>query len=64
MDKKENINYMYSSDYVTTEEFCNQLHIAFKELFICDVNRDKNNFVIKFEDGGKFKVSVSDCSDE
>ena len=47
MDKKENINYMYSSDYVTTEEFCNQLHIAFKELFICDVKRDKNAQCLK-----------------
>lgn len=62
MDNKDRENYLYSSDYETLNDFCNELHTAFKELFICDVKRDKNDFVLKFRNGGNFKVSVSELT--
>ncbi len=62
MDSKEKYNNLYSSDYETLNDFCEELHVAFKELFICDVKRDKNNFEIEFKNGGKFRVSVTESA--
>ena len=62
MDNKDRENYQYSSDYETLNDFCDELHVAFKELFICDVKRDKNDFEIEFKNGSKFRVSVTECA--
>ena len=53
-------SYMYNSDYVTLEEFSDELYGAFKALFVCELKRNGNEFVISFKDGGKFRVSVSE----
>ena len=53
-------SYMYDSDYVTLEEFSDELYGAFKVLFVCELKRNGNEFVVAFKDGGKFRVSVSE----
>lgn len=53
-------SYMHDSDYVTLEEFSDELYGAFKALFVCELKRNANEFVISFKDGGKFRVSVSE----
>lgn len=59
-EKKNKESYMYDSDYVTLDEFSDELYGAFKALFVCDLQRNGNEFVVGFEDGGKFRVSVSE----
>lgn len=53
---------LYSSDYETLNDFCDELFVALKELFICDVKREKNAFVLKFTKGGNFKVNVTELT--
>ena len=58
--KETDFDCMYPSDYVTLEEFSDELYGAFKALFVCELKRNGNEFVISFKDGGKFRVSVSE----
>ena len=60
MKINEQDNCQYSSDYETLNDFCNELYVAFKELFICDVKRDNNVFDIEFRDGNKFRLTVEE----
>lgn len=60
MKINEQDNCQYSSDYETLNDFCNELNVAFKELFICDVKRDNNVFDIEFRDGNKFRLTVEE----
>lgn len=64
MDNKDRENCLYSSDYETLNDFCDELLVAFKELFICEVTREKSDFVLKFKDGGNFKVSVCELKQD
>lgn len=60
---KEKINkesYMYDSDYVTLEEFSDELYGAFKALFVCKLKRNGNQFTVSFKDGGTFRVTVAE----
>lgn len=60
MKINEQDNFQYSSDYETLNDFCNELYVAFNELFICDVKRDNNVFDVEFKDGSKFRLTVEE----
>ena len=51
---------MYPSDYVTLEEFSDELYGAFKALFVCKLKRNGNQFTVSFKDGGTFRVTVAE----
>ncbi len=53
-------SYMYDSDYVTLEEFSDELYGAFKALFVCKLKRNGNQFTVSFKDGGTFRVTVAE----
>ena len=53
-------SYMYPSDYVTLEEFSDELYGAFKALFVCKLKRNGNQFTVSFKDGGTFRVTVAE----
>ena len=45
---------LYSSDYETLNDFCDELFVALKELFICDVKREKKRFCVEIHKGREF----------
>ena len=53
-------SYMYPSDYVTLEEFSDELYGAFKALFVCKLKRNGNQFTVSFKEGGTFRVTVAE----